>query len=493
MTGFFRWFIKGYSKIAKPLNDLLEGEASKLKAEEVELPLDALKAFEELKLRCMTAPILVFADFKKPFRLETDASKEGLGAVLLQESDDGQYHLVAFASRELKGEEPKYHSSKLEFLALKWAVAEQFCEYLQYQPFTIRTDNNPLTYILTTPNLDTLGHRWVAALAGYNMKLEYLKGFDNKVADALSRVSTQKLDEETVTKLLNYARNSSTPRAETANIHVIEEGERVDQEVIVWYTQIVKQHRNFRNLANQDWVRTQSVDPIIPRVIKWIQRPRKDHRNLEEYLVGVASDYEKRFYAAQQKEFTLQDNLLYIQITPTNSQDMAPVFVILPADPQAAIDCCHCSVGHQGRDRTLSLMKERFWWPGMSQALLKAVTNCGRCIQYKAKGQLPPMQPIICTEPDGIGPHQLRRNGNHRSNRQEGRSAERVGGCRSLHPICASIRYQKLYGEDNGPGAVQQLLLCVWFSPTSYVGSGNRILWEGHCGYVQPAGCRKDP
>ena len=245
MTEFFRRFIKGYSKIAKPLNDLLEGEASKLKAEEVELPPDALKAFEELKLRCMTVPVLVFADFKKPFRLETDASKEGLGAVLLQESDEGQYHPVAFASRELKGGEPKYHSSKLEFLALKWAVTEQFREYLQYQPFTVHMDNNPLTYILTTPNLDALGHRWVAALAGYNMKLEYLKGSDNKVADTLSQVSTQKLDEETVTKLLNYAQNGSTPRAEMANIHVIEEGKHVDQEVIVWYTQIVKQHRNF--------------------------------------------------------------------------------------------------------------------------------------------------------------------------------------------------------------------------------------------------------
>ena len=83
MTGFFQWFIKGYSKIAKPLNDLLEGEASKLKSEELELTLEALKAFEELKMKCMTAPVLVFADFKKPFHLETDASKEGLGAVLL--------------------------------------------------------------------------------------------------------------------------------------------------------------------------------------------------------------------------------------------------------------------------------------------------------------------------------------------------------------------------------------------------------------------------
>ena len=113
MTGFFRHFIKGYAKIAKPLNDLLEGKASKLKNEELQLMPEALKAFEELKMRCMMAPILAFADFKKLFRLETDASKEGLGAILLQESDDGQFHPVAFASQELKGGELKYHSSKL--------------------------------------------------------------------------------------------------------------------------------------------------------------------------------------------------------------------------------------------------------------------------------------------------------------------------------------------------------------------------------------------
>ena len=155
-------------------------------------------------------------------------------------------------------------------MALKWAVTKQFREYLQYQPFTVRTDNNPLTYILTTLNLDVLGHHWVAVLAGYNMKLEYLKGSDNKVADTLSQVSTQKLDEETVTELLNYAQNGSMPQVEMANIHVIEEGERVDQEVIVRYTQIVKQHKNFRNLAHLDWVKAQSTDPVIPQVIKWI-------------------------------------------------------------------------------------------------------------------------------------------------------------------------------------------------------------------------------
>ena len=158
MTGFFRRFIKKYTRIAKPLNDILEGEASKMKSEAVTLPLEVLEAFERLKMCCITAPVLAFADFEKEFQLETDVSSEGLGDMLSQKQPDGKWHPVAFGSHELKGGEAKYHSSKLEFLALKWAITEQFREYLQYRPFTVLTDNNPLTYILTTPNLDALCH-----------------------------------------------------------------------------------------------------------------------------------------------------------------------------------------------------------------------------------------------------------------------------------------------------------------------------------------------
>ena len=305
---------------------------------------------------------------------------------------------MAFTSRELKGGKPKYHSSKLEFLALKWAVTEQFWEYLQYKEFTVRTDNNPLTYILTTPGLDALGHRWVAALAGFNMKLSYLKGTENKVADALSRVR-QKLDKETVTELLNCARIGNTPRAESNNINVIQEGERVDQEIIVRHTHIVKQHKKFRNLANGSWVAAQDRDLVIPLVKEWVDRPKNDTRKLEEFLGDRVSEYDKRFYAARQKEFVIHDGLLYVKITTPTGQDSIPVFVVPAGKRQSAIDGCHRSAGHQGRDRTLSLLKERFWWPGMSRALFRAVSTCGRCKQYEAKGQLPPMNPILCTEP----------------------------------------------------------------------------------------------
>ena len=121
-------------------------------------------------------PVLAFANYTKEFLLETDVSKEGLGAVLYQKHVDGQYHPVTYSSRTLVDHEKNYHSTKLEFLALKWAVMEHFKEYLPYQPFLVRTDNNPLTYIMTTSNLNTTGHQWVGALARFNFQLEYQKG-----------------------------------------------------------------------------------------------------------------------------------------------------------------------------------------------------------------------------------------------------------------------------------------------------------------------------
>ena len=138
----------------------------------------------------MKAPVLAFADYSKSFMLETDASKDGLGAVLLQKGEDGKYHPIAYGSKALSKSEKNYHSLKLEFLALKWAVTKHFREYLQYssEPFLIRMDNNPLMYVMMTPNLDATGHWWVGSLANYNFKIEYLKGWDNSTADVLSRM-----------------------------------------------------------------------------------------------------------------------------------------------------------------------------------------------------------------------------------------------------------------------------------------------------------------
>ena len=103
----------------------------------VDLPPEVQEVVDILKRKIQSAPILVFPDFDKPFLLKTDASREGLGAVLSQKQGDGCYHPFAFGSHSLTLSEKNYHSSKLEFLTLKWSITEHFKEYLMYSPFVV--------------------------------------------------------------------------------------------------------------------------------------------------------------------------------------------------------------------------------------------------------------------------------------------------------------------------------------------------------------------
>ena len=95
----------------------------------------------------------------------------------------------------------------------------------------------------------------------------------------------------------------------------------------------------------------------------------------------------------------LWHNLLYLRTTPKRSNEDILVFVVPGLKCQAVIDGCHQYLGHQGRDHTLSLLRERFWWPGRAQRMMMNVHNCEKCHIFEAKPRIPPMEPIICTEP----------------------------------------------------------------------------------------------
>ena len=111
---------------------------------------------------------------------------------------------MAFRSRALHGVEVNYHSTKLVFLAMKWSI-EYFQTYLLGRCFKVHTDNNPLTYFLTSPNIDAMKQRWINELAKYDFSLEYQKGKNNTVADALSRISEEQLSDKEADKLLETA------------------------------------------------------------------------------------------------------------------------------------------------------------------------------------------------------------------------------------------------------------------------------------------------
>ena len=196
ITNYYRRFLEGYAKIARPLNNLISRENADKKKTLVEWTPECQEAFEKLKKLCTEAPVLAYPDFTKPFKLHIAACDRGLGAILYQDKPDGQEKPISFANRSLSKAESNYPAHKLGFLALKWAVTKRFHEYLYGNEFTVYMDNNPLTYILMTAKMDATGHRWVTALAAYNFTLKYRPGKANIDADVLSRIPWNK--EQTV-------------------------------------------------------------------------------------------------------------------------------------------------------------------------------------------------------------------------------------------------------------------------------------------------------
>ena len=270
LVGHYRQFTKGFTWITQPLNEHLTMERASRKLEWVSLSENALEAFQALKQACMSSPVLAFANYTKDFLLETDTSKEGLGAVLSQKQIDGYYHLVAYDSWALTAHEKNYHSTKLEFLALKWAITEHFKEYLLYQPFLVRTDNNPLTYIMTTPNLDATGHQWVWPLPKFNFQLEYQKGQDNMVADVLSQITTC-LSLEAMQSILDGVTLGATQRAERDHPVVVEGDQDIEKEVHVATGQVLVE------MHVTNWAAAQREDPELDAILHWLEAKKKIH------------------------------------------------------------------------------------------------------------------------------------------------------------------------------------------------------------------------
>ena len=129
-TNYYCKLIPKCAHIAQLINQLVSAENTNKKNTLVEWTAECQHAFEQLKQLCSQTPILAYANYKKPFKLHTDASERGLGAVLYQKQDDGTDCMIVYASHTLSKSEKNYDTHKLEFLALKWSVTERFHEYL---------------------------------------------------------------------------------------------------------------------------------------------------------------------------------------------------------------------------------------------------------------------------------------------------------------------------------------------------------------------------
>ena len=406
LVGHYRCFIKGFAKIAAPLYDLTSGDNKDKKSEHVKLSPEARAAFDHLKAAYLQAPILSFPDFNKPFLLEMDASRRGLGAVLSQKQADGQYHPITYASRVMNETEQRYHSNKQEFLALKWAVTEQNHEYLlpyrkNRNKFVVCTDNNPLTYIFSFANLDAAGQRWVAHLTSYNFSLEYQKGKDNTVANFLSWMNDRLPDEE-VQGYLNriphpgvkaVLDNTITPIEERA-----EQGVRPTPDHQEGSPEVTVEARPARLATTNvtDWKQEQEEDPILYQVAKHLRAPH------DVFRAGLHKVLDKKATAAYIKakeQLLIKNGLLYWKSRQGQTDETVFQFVVPQRHRGTALDGCHREAAHQGQCRSTALMQECFWWPGMTQDLRNRIKRCSRCRKYEAAPPVMPMKPLACSGP----------------------------------------------------------------------------------------------
>ena len=271
-------------------------------------------------------PILVFPNFNKPFLLKTDTSKEGLGAVLSQKQGDGCYHPVAFSSCSLTPSEKNHHSSKLEFLILKWSITEHFKKYLTYLPFVVRTDNNSLTYMLMTPNLDATRHQWVGALASFQFELEYQKGVNNGATDALSQVPISH-SQETFQSLLEGAIVGAANLGEVrASEELLEAHEHLSWEVRVQAAKLAPMHI-------VDWAEAQEADNALAECCKWLclrrDTPLPKWDALLKKCLGTEAETEQgKMLFCIHNSLVLNKGLMYMSTTPKGKTEGVLTFVV---------------------------------------------------------------------------------------------------------------------------------------------------------------------
>ena len=183
MCSYYRRFVPAFSKIASPLQMLTRKDTP------FQWTTDCEQSFQSLKTKLISAPVLSYPSLHKPFVLETDASIEGLGAILSQPQDDGFLHPVAYASRSFTAAERNYSVTELETLAVVWGITH-FIAYLYGCDVTVVTDHTAVKAILQTPNPSGKHARWwtkVYASGVKNVKIQYRPGRLNSSADALSR------------------------------------------------------------------------------------------------------------------------------------------------------------------------------------------------------------------------------------------------------------------------------------------------------------------
>ena len=435
-SGYYRRFVKDYSKIVKPLNELTSGYPPTQKKCKPSLKpqiylnpkepfggrwsTSCQAAFEAIIQKLTSAPVLAFADPSKPYILHTDASCTGLGAVLYQEHE-GKKRVVAYASRGLSRSEARYSAHKLEFLALKWAVTEKFNDYLYGTEFTVVTDSNPLTYLLTSAKLDATSYRWLSAISTYSFKITYRAGTQNADADGLSRRPhtelpddhlSQKERERIIRFTKHHLDDSSSVSIDQQTVHAFCDrqlvyGSTADDQVVALVQALSTDPESLPDsyvddsqfaspvmpaYSTDDMAVKQRADPVIQHIIALLEGGESPPTSLREHLPDLP------LLLRELTKMELQTNVL---VRRRQMGDEITFQLVLPEECRSeALHQLHDQMGHLGIERTLDLVRSRFYWPRMSADVHNKIKTCERCVRRKTQpDKAAPLVNIKTTRP----------------------------------------------------------------------------------------------
>ncbi len=430
MVFYYQHFIPNCSSISKPLFGLTAGQKRRGKLSKdrkfqgtyrklgpSDWTTECQVAFDQLKAALLESVMLAHPDFDEPFILSVDASLDGLGAVLSQvPKGELRARPIAFASKTLSASQRKYPAHRLEFMALKWSVCEKFSHWLRGHKFTIWTDNNPLTYLLTKPKPDAYELRWVSKLASYTFDLKHLPGKANVVADALSRepfvkpIGRRLLDEpysslieecsgvskdcvHDVFRLSSQAQSNQPMRSlSQGTCFDMDEIRALCQSYCSWtdgaesralhlvhHVQTISVCREtLPAFSVQELRRSQQEDPTIAKVLSFLikqRRPsRRDRHGASAQVLRLLKQWNK---------LEVRDDVMYRVTKDPLSKKKRFQYVLPGSLMNKALSGIHDLAGHQGQDRTLSLARQRFYWPDMEKNIKDYVKCCQRCVFAK--------------------------------------------------------------------------------------------------------------
>lgn len=359
LAGYYRKFVRNFSKIATPLTRLLRKDQDFVFSE------DCTSAFNRLRdALCSNDVVLRVPDFSKPFILTTDASGYAIGSVLEQLDDKNQRRPVAYASRTLNDAERNYSTIEKELLAIVWSV-KHFRPYLYGRKFKIRTDHQPLTWLMNLKDPSSRLMRWRIKLEEYEYEIEYVKGTSNAVADALSR--------NPVLIIHRWKK------------HITEVQEASENAIPVYFSR--KADTKFKELRSPDdnsllgmRISLEEVTPVTLKTMleEVVQLLISEDKNL------VYIEYEKLKQSSQLSEDEIAAVVKDVFLDPLIQVELGtrPMLTAHAEDEKLQIiQDYHDSLqaGHQGVTKTLKMMLKRYYWRGIQKDVHDYIVKCAVC------------------------------------------------------------------------------------------------------------------